>query len=83
MIFWIKKSAKNVPGPQNRFYGPWNMKKLEIRFQNSKNVKKMEPVLLKSICRLQLHRDLGTPNRSQGPYDQLCPVYRGLKGHGF
>ena len=43
---------KNVPRPQNRFSGPWNMNILEIRFQNSKNVKKNEPVLLKILCRL-------------------------------
>ena len=38
MIFWTKKTCKNVPRPQNRFYGPWNMNILEIRFQNLKNV---------------------------------------------
>ena len=48
----ISGHPKNVPGPQNRFSGPWNMNILEIRFQNLKNVKKMEPVLLKILCRL-------------------------------
>ena len=43
---------KNVSRPQNRFSGPWNMNILESRFQKLKNIKKMEPVLLKILCRL-------------------------------
>ena len=52
MIFGPPKRSKNVPKLQNRFSGTWNMNILEIRFQNLKNVKKNEPVLLKILCRL-------------------------------
>ena len=52
MIFGPPKTSKNVHKPQNRFSGPWNMNILEMKLQNLKNIKKKEPVLLKSLCRL-------------------------------
>ena len=53
MIFGPPKTSKNVHKPQNTYFGTWNMKNLEIRFQNLKNIKKMEPVLLEILCRLE------------------------------
>jgi hypothetical protein len=51
MIFGHQKTSKNVHKPQNTYFGTWNMKNLEIRFQNLKNIKENEPVLLKILCR--------------------------------
>ena len=53
VTFWI---PQNVPGPQNTYFGAGILKIrliLKMRFQNLKNIKKMEPVLLKILCRLE------------------------------
>ena len=53
VTFW---TPQNVPGPQNTYFGAGILKIrliLKMRFQNLKNIKKMEPVLLKILCRLE------------------------------
>ena len=50
MICW---TPQNVPKPQNTYFGTSNMNILETSFQNLKNIKKMEPVLLKNLCKLE------------------------------
>ena len=55
MICGPPKTSKNVHKPQNTYFGTWNMNILEIWFQNSKNIKKMEPVLLRILCQIGLY----------------------------
>ena len=52
MICWTTNMHKRPQAKKNRFSWAWNLKNLKIRFQKLKNVKKMEPVLLKILCRL-------------------------------
>ena len=52
MIFWTYKSVKKRPQAPKPIFWVWDLKNLKIRFQKMKNVKKMEPVLLRILCRL-------------------------------
>ena len=52
MIFWTKKTSKNVPRPQNRFSWIYNQKSLKIGFQFWTILKNVLNLLTEFLCRM-------------------------------